>query len=155
MILNNIKTRRKDSGFTIVELLVVIVVIGILAAITIVAYTGVTDKANVSKALANGESVGKVIDMLAGENGVYPASSAAVITGGTYAKLPSGLVVQSTAPTSTNPGLVFQFAYCDGTSTTTTGSRLIYWDSQTKAVSTSATSLYFGTAKDGSSCTNA
>ncbi len=33
-------------GFTIVELLVVIVVIGILAAITIVAYTGLTKKAN-------------------------------------------------------------------------------------------------------------
>lgn len=33
------------KGFTIVELLVVIVVIGILAAITIVAYTGVQDRA--------------------------------------------------------------------------------------------------------------
>ncbi|MBN9397935.1 type II secretion system protein [Candidatus Saccharibacteria bacterium] len=33
-------------GFTIVELLIVIVVIGILAAITIVAYTGITQNAN-------------------------------------------------------------------------------------------------------------
>jgi len=44
MILKNIKT--KDHGFTIVELLVVIVVIGILAAITIVSYTGITARAN-------------------------------------------------------------------------------------------------------------
>jgi prepilin-type N-terminal cleavage/methylation domain-containing protein len=36
------------SGFTIVELLVVIVVIGILAAITIVSYSGITQKANVA-----------------------------------------------------------------------------------------------------------
>jgi len=36
------------TGFTIVELLVVIVIIGILAAITIVSYTGVTSKANVA-----------------------------------------------------------------------------------------------------------
>ncbi|PIQ71162.1 hypothetical protein COV88_01465 [Candidatus Saccharibacteria bacterium CG11_big_fil_rev_8_21_14_0_20_41_19] len=36
---------RTSSGFTIVELLVVIVVIGILAAITIVSYTGITQKA--------------------------------------------------------------------------------------------------------------
>ena len=50
MILNNIKTRQKDSGFTIVELLVVIVVIGILAAITIVSYTGITARANLSAA---------------------------------------------------------------------------------------------------------
>lgn len=33
------------SGFTIVELLIVIVVIGILAAITLVAYNGVQDRA--------------------------------------------------------------------------------------------------------------
>jgi len=44
MILKNIKA--KDQGFTIVELLVVIVVIGILAAITIVSYTGITARAN-------------------------------------------------------------------------------------------------------------
>ena len=38
--------RQKQSGFTIVELLIVIVVIGILAAITIVAYNGVQARAN-------------------------------------------------------------------------------------------------------------
>lgn len=53
--------RKKQHGFTIVELLIVIVVIGILAAITIVAYNGVqtkardtarkSDLANISKAL--------------------------------------------------------------------------------------------------------
>ncbi|MDB5165663.1 MAG: prepilin-type N-terminal cleavage/methylation protein [Candidatus Saccharibacteria bacterium] len=39
---------RHQSGFTIVELLIVIVVIGILAAITIVAYNGIQDRARVS-----------------------------------------------------------------------------------------------------------
>jgi len=34
-----------NRGFTIVELLVVIVVIGILAAITVVSYTGISQKA--------------------------------------------------------------------------------------------------------------
>jgi len=34
-----------NRGFTIIELLVVIVVIGILAAITVVSYTGISQKA--------------------------------------------------------------------------------------------------------------
>ncbi|MFZ2835792.1 MAG: prepilin-type N-terminal cleavage/methylation domain-containing protein [Candidatus Saccharimonadales bacterium] len=40
--------RQARSGFTIVELLVVIVIIGILAAITIVAYTGIQNRAKES-----------------------------------------------------------------------------------------------------------
>lgn len=42
--------KQKQTGFTIVELLIVIVVIGILAAITVVAYNGVQERANVQKA---------------------------------------------------------------------------------------------------------
>ncbi len=37
---------KRNTGFTIVELLIVIVVIGILAAITIVAFNGVQNRAN-------------------------------------------------------------------------------------------------------------
>ncbi|PKL31464.1 hypothetical protein CVV43_02230 [Candidatus Saccharibacteria bacterium HGW-Saccharibacteria-1] len=45
---NKFKPKNKPLGFTIVELLVVTAVIGILAAITIVSYTGITKKANES-----------------------------------------------------------------------------------------------------------
>jgi len=43
------KKRMRQSGFTIVELLIVIVVIGILAAITIVAYNGIQTRAQTTK----------------------------------------------------------------------------------------------------------
>lgn len=43
--------RNKQTGFTIVELLIVIVVIGVLAAITIVAYNGIQDRARMASAL--------------------------------------------------------------------------------------------------------
>lgn len=41
--------RKSASGFTIVELLIVIVVIGVLAAITIVAFNGIQDRARTEK----------------------------------------------------------------------------------------------------------
>ena len=46
--LTNIKA--KNQGFTIVELLIVVVVVAILAAITIVSYNGITNRANTSAA---------------------------------------------------------------------------------------------------------
>lgn len=66
--------RKRLTGFTIVELLVVIVVIGILAAITIVSYTGVSQKATASTLqsdLANGS---RLLKMYYVDHGTYPAS---------------------------------------------------------------------------------
>jgi prepilin-type N-terminal cleavage/methylation domain-containing protein len=50
MSLTNIKERASERGFTIVELLIVIVIIGILAGIVILAYAGLTNQAKTSKA---------------------------------------------------------------------------------------------------------
>ena len=49
----------KQQGFTIVELLIVIVVIAILAAISIVAYTGVQNRAKTSSAQSLASSISK------------------------------------------------------------------------------------------------
>jgi len=64
-------------GFTIVELLIVIVVIGILAAITIVAFNGVQNKAKASAAQSAVSQANKKILTYAAENAdQYPASLA-------------------------------------------------------------------------------
>lgn len=73
MTLKNIK----EQGFTIVELLIVIVVIGILAAISVVAYTGITTNANRSAAQSNAKTVGDAADTYYSVVGSYP-----VITSG-------------------------------------------------------------------------
>lgn len=55
--------KRKQTGFTIVELLIVIVVIAILAAIVIIAYTGVQERSRVSRANADINTLVKAIHL--------------------------------------------------------------------------------------------
>jgi len=64
--------RTLSSAFTIVELLIVIVIIGVLAAITIVSYTSITSRAVASSLksdLANATNQLKIFQV---ENSVYP-----------------------------------------------------------------------------------
>lgn len=71
--------QKSKSGFTIVELLIVIVVIGILAAITIVAYNGVQSRARDSKRQHDLSEITKALEIYYIDNGGYPDCS-----GGTY-----------------------------------------------------------------------
>lgn len=61
-----------QRGFTVVELLIVIVVIAVLAAIAIVTYGGVQDRAKASQMNAGIEQYIKVLGLHAGENGSFP-----------------------------------------------------------------------------------
>lgn len=66
---------RTKPGFTIVELLIVIVVIAILAAITIVGYNGITRRANNTAIISAAKSSLNVINAYIGVNGTYPSPS--------------------------------------------------------------------------------
>lgn len=68
------RKNKQQAGFTIVELLIVIVVIGILAAITVVAYNGIQDRANDSRRISDVKSIIKALELYKVKQGYYPAA---------------------------------------------------------------------------------
>jgi prepilin-type N-terminal cleavage/methylation domain-containing protein len=96
-------TKRLNTGFTIVELLIVIVVIGILAAITIVAYRGIQDRARtttVTSALS--QAARKLATYQADNPDAYPADKTELATLGV--KDTESVTYQYTRTTSTPVG---------------------------------------------------
>ncbi|MEI7539594.1 MAG: prepilin-type N-terminal cleavage/methylation domain-containing protein [Candidatus Saccharibacteria bacterium] len=169
MISKDIKGIKKDSGFTIVELLVVIVVIGILAAITIISYTGVTARAKTSQSQSNAQSAQTVAEAYNADTGSYPPTAAAfsstVVNGiNLTTKLPANMVIVpgvggtagaftgSPASLTTLWGTTISSANftktvtwaCSPTCTNPTGGRVTYYDFSAGAQSTNI--VYVGTA---------
>lgn len=63
---------RRSTGFTIVELLVVIVVIAILAAISVVAYNGIRERAEAAAITTQVNQYAKIMEMYIVQNGRAP-----------------------------------------------------------------------------------
>lgn len=63
---------RKQQGFTIVELLIVIVVIGILAALVITTFTGIQQKARNTERTTDIKAIHGQVEAYYAQNGKYP-----------------------------------------------------------------------------------
>jgi len=87
--------RKSTTGFTIVELLIVIVVIAILAAISVVAYTGIQNRANNVTIEADISTIIKKMQLAKVDLGRYPE---------TFAEFPSDFKFSKSAydPTQNN-----------------------------------------------------
>lgn len=88
------------QGFTIVELLIVIVVIGILAAITVVAYNGVQTRAFNARVLADIKSVHRIIEAYNATNGNYASTGGLSVVYGD-SNCPSGSIRSDWVPSVT------------------------------------------------------
>lgn len=133
--------KTKTAGFTIVELLIVIVVIGILAAITIVAYNGIQNRARATNALNAAVNILKKAEIYntddtaptvgypvlpsqlsgATSDKSYAITNAATFSVGTGGVSPNFTTAPTTAPASPT---VLNFYSCGATG----GTRVDYWD---------------------------
>ena len=93
------KPSANTAGFTIVELLIVIVVIGILAAITIVSYSGIQSRAQFAAYRTDIDSLNKAILLYYTDNGYYPMNGVPAGSCATNVATGSGDFITGLAPT--------------------------------------------------------
>jgi prepilin-type N-terminal cleavage/methylation domain-containing protein len=167
MSLTNIKSKiQSERGFTIVELLIVVVVIAILAAITIVSYNGITRSANDSAAKQQASTVAKKIESYQAKEGRYPVNATELVNANESYNLsidnvmnnaaspalftqsaPSGddrtkkVVVRKCAAATPTPN-----TQAGVTSANISGIQVYYYDFNTSALTTSPTNLGTTTA---------
>jgi type IV pilus assembly protein PilA len=70
------KKKGKQKGFTLIELMIVVAIIGILAAVAIPAYSDYTAKAQVSEAFALSASAKQAVALYRAEKGDFPTTNA-------------------------------------------------------------------------------
>lgn len=131
---------KNEQGFTIVELLIVIVVIAILAAITIVAYNGIQGRARDSSADSMAATLSKKAKAYYTINSAYPTTAAQFnATDSKEANLEGMKVTFATglAPTTVNSASF-------GTTSTnpTPATALSEWQSGTRVIYNSTTAGY-------------
>ena len=86
------RRRRLEEGFTLIEIMVVILILGLLATIVVQSLRGATDKAKVTKAEADISEIKTALDRYYLDNGYYPTSDQglpALVTAPTSGQIPS------------------------------------------------------------------
>lgn len=161
------KITKRQSGFTIIELLIVIAIIAVLAAITIVSYSTVTGKANLAAAQSSANQVIKKAETYKNETtalggtGYYPVTLATLngatsdksyqVTGVTYSALGAATttgvrydlcgVTNATTAATTYAGATGIGGTTPPSGAFITGAKVYFWDYTTGAITTNPLSV--------------
>ncbi|MEZ9840217.1 pilin [Vibrio sp. 10N.261.52.C11] len=107
--MNNKNKRTNQKGFTLIELMIVVAVIGVLSAIAIPQYQKYVAKAEVASALATMTGIKTNVEAYAAENGAFPANSLTNALG-VPSKIPVGAITFEPDTSAGVGTIVFTFA---------------------------------------------
>jgi prepilin-type N-terminal cleavage/methylation domain-containing protein len=94
----------RDAGFTLVEIVIAIVLVGILSAVAVVGIGSLTDKGNDSACEASLDAAKAAAVVHLASTNSYPATLTAMTTGSTPAlTLPSGVAIAASGLATTGP----------------------------------------------------
>jgi len=142
---------KNKQGFTIVELLIVIVVIGILAAITIVSFNGVTGRANDTAVQSDLETMGKKLQLYYVDKGAFPQNTSDLV---------AASLVASKGAYMTTPAVAVNLGYCTNSGQTgyalfamsKSGNRYMITNTSSVTTDTTGTVWNSGTVTLGGQC---
>ena len=141
-------TKNTKKGFTIVELLIVIVVIGILATIVVVTYQGVQNKARTTQAQAAAKGILDKAEAYNSEKAGYPtleklqtSNTASAEDYPTTAKLDDNQVKSLKGKPTADKKNYINYTVCNGD----TGAYTSYLDYETKTIKHIVTGTGCGT----------
>ncbi|SHJ70741.1 type II secretion system protein G [Hathewaya proteolytica DSM 3090] len=107
------KKKSVKKGFTLIELIVVIAILGILAAVLLPKFSGFTDDARKKSAMSEAKNVYTAMSAYYAEKGVYPTETDKATTLSNLSdKLRTNTTIASTVPTD-GSGLLFTYKFSD------------------------------------------
>jgi prepilin-type N-terminal cleavage/methylation domain-containing protein len=101
-IQGQIDGEQEDKGFTLIEILIAIVLVGILSAVAVVGISNLVSKGSSSACAASLDAAKAGSAVYLAENPTYPTTLTA-LANGVYLSLPNGVTVNTTAVVAAPP----------------------------------------------------
>src|SRR3979409_1953787 len=96
-----VEETKQDKGFTLVELLIVIVILGILATVTVFAVTGITNKGKTSACQSDAKTLQTAEEAYSANTGAYTLTQANLVSAGLMHAASTKFTIALVAPTTT------------------------------------------------------